>query len=194
MSAAKQRCSSSEAEAMEDSSAFCWDRSALSAPTMRIVLCLLFIRGIITSTGPDGVTPPNVATVAVSSVLLRVLDLERSAGFYCEVFGCTIAVEDAEAALLLTPDGFQIYLFADPSSTPRSLGALGVREVMWAASTEEALGEVGDRMRRRYPSTFVHSANGVSFVDGRDPDGNRVLVAYPSPLQLPRHAIADRFR
>ena len=34
---------------------------------------------------------------------------------------------------------------------------------------------------------------GVKFLDGRDPDGNRILVAYPSPLQLPRHIIADRF-
>lgn len=139
-------------------------------------------------------TPSHVTSVAVSSMLMRVLDLDSSTAFYCGVFGCTVALRENDAALLLAPDGFQIYLFADPTSVHRPIGALGVREVMWSTATEEALTRIGDQMRAHYPSTFIHSAGGVSFVDGRDPDGNRVLVAYPSPLQLPRHVIADRFR
>lgn len=142
------------------------------------------------SVDPSTTTP----TLAPSSMLMRVLELERSVAFYCEVFGCTVALAEEDAALLLSPNGFQIYLYADPTSTHRPIGALGVREVMWSADSAETLDHVGGRLRRHYAATYSHSENGVSFVDGRDPDGNRVLVAYPSPLQLPRLHIARRFR
>ncbi|MDJ0394831.1 VOC family protein [Rhodococcus sp. G-MC3] len=171
---------------------------------MLIALCSSFIRGIITSAGgvgaassnptPSNPTSSNPTSMAVSSMLMRVLRLEPSIDFYCDVFGCTVALREADAALLLAPDGFQIYLYANGPSLQRPIEGLGVKEVMWSAATETALEQVGDRLRQRYPSTYVHSAGGVNFVDGRDPDGNRVLVAYPSPLQLPRHIIADRFK
>jgi hypothetical protein len=34
----------------------------------------------------------------------------------------------------------------------------------------------------------------VTVLEGRDPDGGRAIVAYPSPRQLPRTAIAERLR
>ncbi len=52
----------------------------------------------------------------------------------------------------------------------------------------------GARLRQHYPATYIHTAEEISYVDGCDPDGNRVLVAYPSPLQLPRSVITHRFR
>ena len=156
--------------------------------------CSSFIRGIITSAGNAEAVPPNVPSVAVSSMLMGVIELETSTKFYCEVFECTVALEEVDAALLLAPDGFQIYLYANRSLVQRPIGALGVKEVMWSTATEEELEQVGERLRQHYPSTYIHNAGGVKFLDGRDPDGNRILVAYPSPLQLPRHIIADRFK
>lgn len=151
-----------------------------------------------TITEPDPATDPAAATshpaLTPSSMLMRVLELERSVAFYRDVFGCTVALRQEDAALLLAPGGFQIYLYADPSSTVRPIGALGVREVMWSAPDADTLEHVGSRLRRYYAATYSHTEGGVSFVDGRDPDGNRVLVACPSPLQLPRVHIARRFR
>ncbi|WP_285185921.1 VOC family protein [Rhodococcus sp. MEB041] len=148
-----------------------------------------------TISAPDPAIDTTVTTsLAPTSMLMRVLELERSVVFYGDVFGCTVALRQEDAALLLAPDGFQIYLYADPSSTSRPIGALGVREVMWSAPDADTLEHVGSRLRRYYAATYSHTESGVSFIDGRDPDGNRVLVAFPSPLQLPRVHIARRFR
>lgn len=160
---------------------------------MHIAQCSWFIRGTITS-GAAVPTPSHIATVAVASALIRVRELERSIDFYCSVFEFTVSLREADAALLLARNGFQIYLHADPLSLPRPVTALGVSEIMWSAQRAESLNEIGARLRKHYPSTYAHTADGVSFVDGCDPDGNRVLVAYPSPLQLPRSVIEHRFR
>jgi catechol 2,3-dioxygenase-like lactoylglutathione lyase family enzyme len=39
---------------------------------------------------------------------MRVSDLDRSVRFYRDVFCCQVALREPDAALLLTPDGFQI--------------------------------------------------------------------------------------
>jgi catechol-2,3-dioxygenase len=161
---------------------------------MRTAQCLWSIRGIISSPGTTGAIPSHIATVAVASALIRVRELSRSIDFYCSVFEFTVSIREEDAALLLARNGFQIYLHADPTSVQRPIGALGVNEIMWAAQRMESLNEIGTRLRKWYPSTYSHSEGGVSYVDGCDPDGNRVLVAYPSPVQLPRSVIAHRFR
>ncbi len=145
-------------------------------PTAR---CSWFIRGIITS-GAAVPTPSHIATVAVASALIRVRELDRSIDFYCSVFEFTVSIREADAALLLARNGFQIYLHADPLSVPRAVTALGVSEIMWSAQRAESLNEIGTRLRTHYPATYIHTSDGVSYVDGCDPDGNRVLVAYPS--------------
>jgi hypothetical protein len=38
----------------------------------------------------------------------------------------------------------------------------------------------------------THASGGVTFVEGRDPDGIRVVIAHPSPLQLPRSSLDSR--
>ena len=47
---------------------------------------------------------PDIATFARS----RQSDLDRSVNFYRDVFECHVALHESEAALLLTPGGFQI--------------------------------------------------------------------------------------
>lgn len=130
----------------------------------------------------------------VASCLMRVSDLDRSVKFYCDVFACHITVHDPEAALLLTPDGFQFYLHMDKSWTTPGIGDLGVQRIMWAADSDTELQRIAERLRAHYPSTYTDSINGVTFVDGADPDGIRVLVACPNPDQLPREVIGARFR
>lgn len=135
----------------------------------------------------------------VASSVMQVAELDRSVKYYCDVFACRVAVREPDAALLLTPDNFQIYMYAKKggASTRRGgVSVIGVHYVMWAADTEDELARITERLRTYDAATYTQTVGGgVTFVDGCDPDGIRVIVAYPGPPeQLPRELIAQRFR
>lgn len=146
---------------------------------------------------PDPETEPRKAigiTAKVASSLMTVSDLDRSVNFYLDVFSCQVAVHEQDTALLLTPDGFQIYLHSKgPSRRPR-VGATGVKYLMWATDSQAELQRISQRLRAYDAAVFSYTENGVTFVEGSDPDHGRVIVAYPSPSQLPREMIASRLR
>ena len=79
---------------------------------------------------------------------------------------------------------------------PRGAAALptppGVQYLLWATDTESDLQEFAQRLRAYDPAVFSHTENGVTVIEGLDPDGGRVLIGYPSPFQLPRTVIAAR--
>jgi catechol 2,3-dioxygenase-like lactoylglutathione lyase family enzyme len=130
----------------------------------------------------------------VASCLMRVSDVDRSVNFYCDVLGCRVSIHEPGAALLLTPDGFQMYLRSHEAIKKRCIGYIGVEQIIWSVSSDEELQRIEQRLRAHYPSTYSDTLNGISFVAGADPDEIRVLVAYPSPEQLPREVIDERFR
>jgi len=125
---------------------------------------------------------------------MRVFDLDRSVDFYRDVFECHVALHEPEAALLLTPDGFQIYFRSHEASGPRGIDDVGVEEIIWSADSEAELQRIEMRLRTHDPSTYRNTMNGITFVDGVDPDFNRVLITFPTPAQLPREVIDRRFR
>jgi catechol 2,3-dioxygenase-like lactoylglutathione lyase family enzyme len=136
--------------------------------------------------------PNSGGAAKVASSLMTVSDLARSVNFYCDVFACRIALHEQDTALLLTPGGFQIYLHSKgPSRRPR-IGATGVQYLMWATDSPAELQRISQRLLAYDVATFSYTENGVTFVEGCDPDGGRILVAYPSPRQLPREVIASR--
>ncbi len=136
----------------------------------------------------------GAATTTVASTVMRVADLGRSVNFYRDVFCCRVALREPDTALLLTPDGFQIYLHsAGPSRRPRP-APIGIQHLMWATDSQAELDRVTARLRAYDSSTYTHTENGVTFVEGCDPDHGRVIVAYPSPSRLPRELIASRLR
>lgn len=138
--------------------------------------------------------PASAATATVASALVAVSDLARSVNFYCDVFSCRVALHEQDTALLLTSGGFQIYLRSKgPSRRPR-VGATGVQYLMWATDSQDELLRISQRLFAYDVATLSYTENGVSFVEGCDPDGGRVIVAYPSPNQLPREVIASRLR
>ena len=146
---------------------------------------------------PDPETQPGKAigiTAKVASSLMAVSDLDRSVNFYFDVFSCQVAVHEQDTALLLTPDGFQIYLHSKgPSRQPR-VGATGIKYLMWATDSQVELQRILQRLRAYDAAADSYTENGVTFVEGSDPDDGRVIVAYPSPSQLPREVIASRLR
>ncbi|MGF6882855.1 catechol 2,3-dioxygenase-like lactoylglutathione lyase family enzyme [Nocardia sp. GAS34] len=136
----------------------------------------------------------EMGVAGITCCLMRVSDLDRSVNFYCDVFECHIAIHEPDAALLLTPGGFQIYLRTRQAGRARGINDVGVEEIIWSVDSEEELQRIEQRLSTRYPSTYSNTLNGVSFVDSIDPDGIRVLVTYPTPEQFPPAVIDRRFR
>ena len=133
-------------------------------------------------------------TARIMSCLMRVTDLNRSVNFYRDVFQCKIAIQEPDSALLLSSGGFQIYLRSHEAIRARGIDDVGVEQIIWSADTLEELQRVEQRLRVHYPSTYSSTLNGISFVQGLDPDEIVVLITYPSPEQLPREVIDRRFR
>lgn len=131
-------------------------------------------------------------TADVASCVIRVSNLDRSLTFYRDVFSCRVVIHEADMALLLTPNGFQLYLHEIDTVHHRGAGTSDVQYLMWATDSQSDLERITQRLRAHDVATFSYIQGGVTFVEGCDPDGERVIVAYPSPRQLPREAIAQR--
>lgn len=132
-------------------------------------------------------------TAKIASALIFVSDLERSVEFYRELFSCEMPIHERDAALLLTPGGFQIYLMAREAGEEHPAGGIGHESLMWAVDTPEALEHFAQRLRDRGHYVDTHTSGGVQFVEGHDPDGIRVVIAHPSPQQHPRSVLDSRF-
>ena len=141
----------------------------------------------------DSSAPRPEISAHVGSCVIRVRELDPSLKFYCDVFSCNVAVRKADMALLVAPNGFHIYLHA-PSRRGRAAITAGVQYLLWATGTESDLQEFAQRLRAYEPAVFSHTENGVTVIEGLDPDGVRVLIGYPSPFRLPRTVIAARLR
>jgi catechol-2,3-dioxygenase len=131
-------------------------------------------------------------TAEVSSAVVFVEDLERSVDFYSLVFGCTAALHEASAALLLTPAGFQLYLIAKGDREQHPTGGIGDRHLLWATDSQEALTHFEELLKQLGSYTDTHTSGEVTFVEGRDPDGLRVVIAHPSPQERPRSVVDGR--
>lgn len=146
-------------------------------------------------TDTDAQTIEGDLSATAASCVVRVANLERSLQFYCDVFSCHAVSREAGMALLLTPKGFQIYLHEVSEFQPRStVGILGVQWLMWATDSQSELERITERLRAYDTAVYSHNVDGLSIIEGSDPDGCRVIVAYPSPRQLPRTVVAERLR
>lgn len=139
-------------------------------------------------TSDDGVSVDVVSTV------VRVRELERSVRFYCDVFSCRVVAREPGIALLLTPKGFEIFLHQKDDFHHHDADALGVRHLMWATDNQADLQRITARLRVYDHAAFSHTIQGITLLEGADPDGSRMIVAYPTPGQLPRTLIAERLR
>ncbi len=140
----------------------------------------------------DTENPEAGIAAEVASCVIRVSDLDRSLKFYCDVFSCSVLIRESDMALLLAPNGFQLYLHADRTFHHRGPGTIGVQYLMWATDSESSLERITQRLRAYDVAAYSYTQGGVTFVEGCDPDRERVIVAYPSPRQLPREVIAKR--
>ena len=130
--------------------------------------------------------------VRLASSVMFVAQLDRSVAFYRDVFTCSVAIRDLGAALLVAPDGFQLYLVEKGDRAEHPLAHIGLQYLMWSTDSAEALDAIEAALRERGGHPDRHSSGGVTFVRGRDPDGIGVVIAHPSPESLPRSVIGAR--
>jgi hypothetical protein len=125
----------------------------------------------------------------ITSSVVFVTEVGRSVEYYREVFGCTASIQNLYSALVLTPAGFQIYLIAKGNRASHPLGGIGVQALIWTVETAGELDDLEQVMRDRGHYTHSRTTGGVRFLTSRDPDGIRILVAHPSPEELPRSVV-----
>jgi hypothetical protein len=119
-------------------------------------------------------------------------ELDRSAAFYEELLGWDVTVRDYTAALLVSPDGFQLYLRSRGPQTPHPLGQIGIQYLMWTAENEDDLARCERVLRAECSRVRRHEADGFTMVEGRGPDYVPILITYPGPEDVPRHRIMQR--
>lgn len=118
--------------------------------------------------------------------VLYVSELDRSVNFYRDLFECEVTLRSAEAALLLTAEGFQLYIIERGKHAQRHPSGLGYHLLVWATESHQGLERLQQTLQEMGSYVDIHKAGDVTFVEGRDPDGLRVIIAHPDPAQQPR--------
>jgi catechol 2,3-dioxygenase-like lactoylglutathione lyase family enzyme len=121
-----------------------------------------------------------------------VQNLDRSVNFYTDVLALEVADRSSTAALLRSADGPSLILRAMGHQASHPLGSVGIQYVVWTAAGEEDLARAEGVLTARDAHRETHSRNGVTLVEGRDPDGITVMICYPGPDQRPLHELPAR--
>ncbi|GAB3526169.1 VOC family protein [Arthrobacter monumenti] len=137
----------------------------------------------------DGPTRPRLK---LASAVMFVVSLDRSVPFYEELLGLEATVRNESAALLVSPDGYQLYLREMGKRTHHWLGSVGIQYLVWTAENERDLQRCEQVMRKQSPNVTSQKIDGFTMLEGRGPDDVPVVVTYPGPVQAPRHDILDR--
>jgi catechol 2,3-dioxygenase-like lactoylglutathione lyase family enzyme len=129
----------------------------------------------------------------LASVVVFVRDLDRSADFYQELLLMRVTVRTSTAALLVGTDDTQLYLRVMGSGGEHPLGAIGVQYVIWTADSSDDLQRC-ERLLKERDAHIVsrETGDGVTVVEGRDPDALPLVIAYPGPHGTDRQEIMAR--
>ncbi|MEJ7691248.1 MAG: VOC family protein [Nocardioidaceae bacterium] len=125
----------------------------------------------------------------LASAVMFVRHLDRSVAFYRELLGLEVTVQDREVALMVSPDGYQLYLRSTGEQAQHALGSVGIQYLVWTAENEEDLRRCERVLRAQSPRVTSQTVDGFTVVQGRGPDDVPVVVTYPGPEQAPRHQI-----
>jgi catechol 2,3-dioxygenase-like lactoylglutathione lyase family enzyme len=128
----------------------------------------------------------------VGSVVMFVHDLDRSVAFYADVLALQVADRSTTAALLGNAAGAGLILRAMGGAAPHALGAIGVQYVIWAAADAADLTRCERVLAGRGAYRETRSQDGVTVVEGRDPDDMVVMVSHPGPDQEPLRTLPAR--
>ena len=128
----------------------------------------------------------------VGSVIVFVQALDRSVNFYADVLALEVADRSPTAALLSSANGTSLILRAMGRIAPHPLGSVGVHNVAWTAAGEEDLARAGRALATHGAHRETRHHDGVTLVEGRDPDDIPVMILYPGPDQQPLRKLPAR--
>ena len=128
----------------------------------------------------------------LGSMVMFVHDLDRSVAFYADVLALEVADRSPTAALLSSAGGAGLILRAMGGAAAHPLGSVGIQYVVWTAAGEEDLARCERALAGRGAHRGTRSHDGVTLVEGRDPDDMVVMVSHPGPDQLPLRKLPVR--
>lgn len=132
------------------------------------------------------------ARAKLASVVMFVAELDRSVKFYTDVLALQITIKNETAALLVGPDGSQLYLRAIGDKAAHPVATIGPQYVLWTADSEADLAACEKSLRSVSDHVTVTEEDGFQLLEARDPDGVPVLIAFPGPDELARERIIAR--
>jgi catechol 2,3-dioxygenase-like lactoylglutathione lyase family enzyme len=127
----------------------------------------------------------------LSAVVMFVQDLDRSQRFYQEVLELDVVDRSPTAVLLSSPEG-ELILRSMGGSAPHPLGSVGVQYVVWASASRDDLDRSEQALRQHSAHRVTRQADGVSAVEGSDPDGITIVIIYPGHDQEPLRKLPTR--
>ena len=136
--------------------------------------------------------PARRPRLMLASAVMFVADLDRSVVFYQELLGLESTSRSDEAALLVSPDGYQLYLRSVGKRAQHFTGAVGIQYLVWTAESEEDLQRCERVLKAQSPRVTNSTVDGFRMVEGRGPDDVPVVVTFPGPDQAPRQEILQR--
>lgn len=142
----------------------------------------------------DG-TPPGQGgghPLQLASAVMFVAELDRSVAFYRELLEWDVTIHNESVALLVNPDGYQLYLRTRGRRAQHPVGNIGVQYLIWTARDETDLLRCEEVLRKYSTQVTRQTVDGFNLVEGYGPDQVPVMVTYPGPEQAPRHEILQR--
>jgi CBS domain-containing protein len=140
------------------------------------------------------ITDALVRSIRLASAVVFVSNLEHSLDFYQPLLRYTLTVSEVDAALLAGPGGSQLYLRETGDTSGWQQSGVGVQWLVWTAGGEEDLDRCADLLEQRGALVRRDTSEGINRVEGRDPDGQSILITYPGPERAPRCLIPERIR
>ena len=126
--------------------------------------------------------------VILSTGLSEAPDVARAVGWARDAGAATLAVLHCVSAYP-TPDDQQNLRAVGTVARPFDL-AVGLSD--HGMDSDAALRDLAAALAGRGRRADLTTSGGVSFVSAYDPDGIRIVVAHPSPEELPRAIVAPR--
>ncbi|QEV56554.1 VOC family protein [Streptomyces platensis] len=125
--------------------------------------------------------------------MVFVHDHDASADFYQELLNMEVTVRTTTATLLVGHNGFQVYLRAVGPQAAHPVGHVGAQYVIWTADGPGDFQRCERVLRAQSDRVYTMHGEGFTVIEGRDPSGLPVLVAYPGPDEVARLEIISRY-
>lgn len=132
------------------------------------------------------------ARARLASVVMFVANLDRSVEFYTDLLAFQVTLRNESIALLVGPDGSQLYLRTIGDKATHALSSIGPQYVLWTAATDADLDTCEAILRSKSNQVTMTDEGGFRLLEGRDPDDVPFILTFPGPDEIARDRIISR--